>query len=352
MFLVKDVNKITWDGYYDRTTYSYKIPRTLNDVLTIKPYGSVYFGTDKEIQDIINSKLNKNSPSTFKKVYFDCKCKYPRYKLTEYTDIKRCLNPSKADSCIITKEARYGCMLSCYLIYSKSTNTYWMMCEPIRLQYGHSQVNAAVEYILNKLNYKRDSQDTLRVLRQTNVIPQDACIIYTGPYKDLTDNEYEHFDNIINKFMQITYDTELDKFVSANSAFLSIDDLNTIDGMLQSTDASVVAMGMKLLSNYNISNSVCAVTALICKNIHNIRTNTAKTSVGFKQILQQLNISSLNSYEYEMVNNAYKVATDASDRQSAHQIVCSKIKQDLEEFYKTLIRKYSNMEFSIDINIS
>lgn len=354
MLLVKEVYQIRFCAKYDQSSYRYQIPRVFSDMVEIKTPEPIYFGTKKELEDTIANKLNKNAPSTFKKVYFDCKCKYPRYKLAEYTNIKRCLNPSKADSCIITKENYYIDGIECYLIYSKSSNQYWMINGALSTSsYRYnSNIKSEAEYILNKLNYQNTVQDTIRILSQQNIISPDATIIYSGTYRTLINNDYEHFDNIINNFMKITYDTELDKFVSSNSSTLSADDLNTIDGMLGSSDPAVVAMGMKLLSSYNISNSICAVTAVICKNINKIKQNTAKTSVGFKQILQQLNITSLYDTDFNMINSAYRVSTNPADRNTAHKVVCSKIKQELEEQFNNIIRKYSNMEFNIDININ
>ena len=69
---------------------------------TIKQSSGIAFGTDKDVQDLIKSRKNKNDISTFKRVYFDQFCKYPRFKLASSTSIKRCLNPSKADTCILT----------------------------------------------------------------------------------------------------------------------------------------------------------------------------------------------------------------------------------------------------------
>ena len=61
-----------------------------------------YLGTQEDLENIINGKLNNNI-SSFKKVFFDKSCNYPRYKLNEKTNIKRCLDYNKASSVIISK---------------------------------------------------------------------------------------------------------------------------------------------------------------------------------------------------------------------------------------------------------
>ena len=80
--------------------YSYKRYRDEYNPMNTR---GIFLGDLGDINNTINSKLNLINPSTFKKVYFDPNCKYPRFKLSTLTNIKRCLDPSKADTVIISK---------------------------------------------------------------------------------------------------------------------------------------------------------------------------------------------------------------------------------------------------------
>ena len=63
----------------------------------------IFLGTTADIDNEIQSKLSNVNPNNFKKLFFDPLCKYPRFKLNSLTNIKRCLNPSKADAVVISK---------------------------------------------------------------------------------------------------------------------------------------------------------------------------------------------------------------------------------------------------------
>ena len=59
----------------------------------------MYLGDNDSIETIISSKT-LTSLTGVKRVYFDPKSKYPRFKLSEATTIKRSLTAAKADVCI------------------------------------------------------------------------------------------------------------------------------------------------------------------------------------------------------------------------------------------------------------
>ena len=150
------------------------------------------------------------------------------------------------------------------------------------------------------------------------IIPADCTLFYSGKCYFFTDNsEYEQVNNILNNYMKVIYDTELDKFVSNNLSTLTEDDLKSLSGMLGSQDPTVVGMGIKLLSGYNIPDSVCSVGVLLMSNWNTITSNSAFKSVGFQQILNTLGISEREVYSGitdNIINKLYKSSTNDADK--------------------------------------
>lgn len=68
----------------------------------VDKYAGLYLGHTTDLDALIASKKYTLTNAT-KTVYFDASCKYPRYKLSEYSNLKKKLNPVKADCCIISK---------------------------------------------------------------------------------------------------------------------------------------------------------------------------------------------------------------------------------------------------------
>lgn len=341
----------------------YKIPRSLKDVFTLSDFSTVYdyalyLGTEENLYKSVETKINTASPNTFKKVYFDPLCKYPRYKLSNLTSIKRCLNYNKADSVIISKISfsnpyrRFSYSGEITVFYSTKENTYYVIGSAYSGRNAQfQQQRDAIDILLHKQNYTNTTQDLVRILINVGMLPSDTKFVYNGKYLELSQSTYEFVNNLINKYMLITYDTELDKFVSQNGQPLTLEDLSTLDKMLSSSDPSVVSMGMKLLTNYDLSKHTCAVTVLIYNNRANVNSNQTKNSVGFKQVLQSLNISLYDS-KYESINNAYKAATDPNDKAMAKKLVIAHIENELKNIYDGWTKTYSNIPLNINLSIS
>lgn len=344
--------RFTSDKIYNYQSYT--IPRSIVDVCEIDDKSeSLYCGTNKELTDIITNKLNKNPISSFKKLYFCKSCSYPRYKLAECTNIKRCNSPAKADACVISKREIRPTFNNMNVFYSQSTNTYYLMDFALNVKriWMKDDQRKALEYILKKENYTGTIEDNIRLLIKFNVLPQDTTSVYTGVYSLISEIEYEYCNNIINNFMQIIYDTDLDTFVSQQNVKITQSDIDTIDTMLKSSDASVVSMGMKLLSNYDITSSICACTILIMNNITRIKSNSTRTSVGFQQLLKTLDISIYDSYAYA-INNAFKQSNDVTDKNVAKRLIAKEIQSEMHSYFGRLKQQYPDIPITCDITCS
>ena len=65
----------------------------------------------------------------------------------------------------------------------------------------------------------------------------------------------------INK--QYITDVTLNKLIDSKNQVLTTDDIDQIKTMLESSDEETQALGLKLLANYNIDETRCAVKYLL-----------------------------------------------------------------------------------------
>lgn len=160
---VVDLGNRSQDPKYNGAYFLYS-----KSVPCLSKYKGIFLGTQTDIDNIINSKLNNLSPSTFKKIYFDPNCKYPRFKLNALTSIKRCLDPSKADSVIIHQD-KFDTYISSPQMCSSKSNKYIILhsvdydCYYLIDYYPERLHNSTDWAILNQLINQYSSDNTSKL---------------------------------------------------------------------------------------------------------------------------------------------------------------------------------------------
>lgn len=367
---LKDYVRVTNFGYeadnqYYRHVYGYRWESS--KYTSPKNAKGIYLGETSDITNEINKKLNPADPSTFKKVYFDSNCKYPRFKLNSLTDIKRCLDFTKADSVIISQPKFTEYKMKSYvstnivenvlILYSVSENAYYFIdYYPDKLL--NKKEDPKFQALISKY---ADLQTTglrrwISALLGNKILPADCKEFYYGKVvlADTT-NDIQFIDNLFTKYMLLTYDTELDRFISIGLQQPTIEDIETMGRMFSSTDNSVVGMGLKLLSNYDVSTSICAIGVLIAQNWGNIATSSVSKSTGFEQVLRTLglNKSELNRYDTDgIINTLYKSSTDEADKEKARNVIKQKIAAAIQKDWEsTYSKKFTNLGFTFKFTI-
>lgn len=353
-----------WDKCIDLIKCApHKGPRW-GDPLKSEEYNYILLGGNEDVKNLIKSKINTNPVSSFKKVYFDKLCKYPRFKVKELTSISRSLKPLNVDSCIITpiefQEYNYwykGKLKYDILVgFSKSSNSYYFINET-DYSYSNSTLEAFYKQKLSQFSNLDPQNSLLSALIADKILPIDTIPYYQGKIIVLKNNEYEYVNNIINNYTQITYDTELDKFINTNLQKLTSSEIKEIDKMLKSPDDTVVGMGMKLLSNFDIDSSRCILAILILNHWNNIVDNSTFKSVGFQQVLKsvygdysKINVDSRTS-RYKYLNSVYGTSTNSDDKKYAKDFAKDKILSVLNSQADSFMTILSNFGFKITISI-
>lgn len=333
---------------------------------TSHPYGlssdmdGMAIGSLKDLHKELSAK--KIVPSTsFKKLYFDTDCKFPRFKLSETTSIKRCLDPAKADSCIINipefEEYRDGYRTAVnpevVRIYkSKTCDLYYIMNKNVNkpeFTYGTPVLNQYLTLIS-----KYSGNDVYeQLLSCFGVDYKEVDLIYEGLVM-LLDNKETKLIKRLNDYMQITYDIELDQFIGNNLQKIDKDSITQLNKMFQSSDATIIGMGMKLLSNYNILDNACAIGSLIIDNYRTLQTNSVFNSVGFKQVLKSLDIDprSFNSSNVaENIGKIYVKSTNPEDRALGREVIRQRMENDIRTQVDRFVNQYKDMDIKVTFEV-
>lgn len=341
----------------------YEYDRVYNHICTTTKF---YLGTQEDLENIINNKLNNNI-STFKKVFFDKSCNYPRYKLNEKTNIKRCLDYNKANSVIISKlkfesihfynwtselNTKNDDKIRVY--YSPSEDIYYIIDRIYDSYYNNLTAN--ISKFVRKIYSKFTIDTYIKTLFDYSILPSDATLVYTGYISILkTEKEYNTVNNIIYNYMQVTYDTELDKFVNLQCDNIDLDVIKSIDSMLRSSDSSTVDLALKLLCSYNIDNYKGTVLLMIYEYKSNIHKGNGCKSVAFNQLLESYDLSWSDIYYTNLLSNIYDKLLTLSltndDINAIKEIVKNIIKQDFDYFCNNHISMINVCKQKLNIQI-
>lgn len=340
-------------------------------------YSGLYLGHITDLDALITSK-KYTLTNTTKTVYFDANCKYPRYKLSEYSTLKKKLNPAKADCCIISKPSfdidylNVGPNGKCWgdldqnnltkqvVMYSAKKDMYYLIWDTETPKWNGSGMRDRTYNKFLQNNGFTTATYTIGQyvsdLVQWNIIPQDCKQVYIGTITAIPNNLYTTIENICNTYMQIIYDTELDAFISQTLKIMDAEDIKTLTTMLSSRDASVVAMGIKLLATYNIQERICTTGTMIISNWSNIRYNNVRSSVGFQNIIKQLGLDigeiSDNMYrQNKLINKLYNLSKNEDDRNACRNTILEQIKQRLMKDFEEYSKEFENLGMSLTIEI-
>lgn len=336
------------------------------------PMYGFYFGDAKTLNDIVDNKYTTPNWTSVKKVFFDPNCKYPRFKLSETTNIKRCLDPAKADCVIMTKSTFTNTRIHrdnsskllpaqhVMLMYSKQEDEYYLI-PTLTTSVGDT---ACTSDFMNKIDKHSKLSSRSPILdklidsmKNAQIVAHDSQIIYTGPFFAIGSKELlVTIDGLINNYMLITYDTELDKFVSQGLQQVTNEDLKALTKMMSSTDQSVIGMAIKLLSNYNIQDAPLTIGTLIINNFSKMQYVNEINSVGFKQVLSTLNltIDQLKSHYStdSMINTLYSKSTNDDERTKTRTMLIDQLTDELNDSIKKRLSNLTAFGFNIELKIT
>lgn len=228
-------------------------------------------------------RASKEDYLSAKNVYFDPNSKYPRSKFTENSDKKRVIKAENAD------------VIVCPDLFIPS-NTIWI----------NKILKDGDNYFYNLSSVSVDINCIVPLpFQQINNL-EECTFSYSYCYL-INKKEYQSLENIVQGYYtKIISDSELDIYV--NQTLLDVNDEQYIQlrHMLSSSDDTVVELGLKLLSSYNIIDNKCKIGILLYDTYRNIINNKGRNSVFFQQLLSTLNITPQELYSELYYKDSYK----------------------------------------------
>lgn len=219
--------------------------------------------------------------------YFNSSSKFPRFKLAE-SKFKRCIKPEKATVGIIGDVNTNIIPWGNVRMYTSTQRTYNTL----------SSIIVILDDVVKKLT-RSSNASALSLLKSDEEAFLDKYFnphanhkkIYEGPVWSITDKFRNMKDFILSPhFKVVMTDTMLDTAVNGTLPDIDVDTFNSISELLHSSDYTTVAVGMKMLSGYNVSKCSNAVKNLLMSTPKIWSTNES-TSVGFKQLCVNVGLS-------------------------------------------------------------
>lgn len=323
-------------------------------------YG-LFIGEKPNLDEIIKSKINNNIDVS-DKLYFDANCTYPRFKLST-KDIKRTIKLDKADKVVISKynpiyvkPTSYRLReIKPYLAYSPSEDVYYYFNQVRNPHYDSGLPKNIVNFnqIYKKYSSTGHQTELYEILKRLSIIPDDSFVLPEDVWL-LTEQDYKYIDNITNNYMQIIYDTELDKFICEGLMPVTEDDINTLHNMFSSNDNSVVGLGLKLLSSYDITSDPLSIVLLLHKYYGNVRYNDAYKSVGFKQVLNSLQINEdyLGHNRDKLINQVFEACHTDEAKAKAREAVRLMVLREAQEYMNKTLNGLERYELTYDLTVN
>ena len=279
---------------------------------------SIALGTNiypkQDLTNVLNQKITTLNPKST--LFFDQSSGFPRFKLG-LTDNKRCIKIPKAD----------------YIVVSGDTTTYVSNKEYVVIEDGNT-----IYFVW------QDEWDTWFEGRLSDFeaklvgyhdFSADAKVIYKGKVQSYTKDSL-YLAKYINGEYTVPFitDNDLDKICCSMCPEPTYDEFISIVDMLNSEDTSIVQLGIKLLSGYNVEKYKLSFRLILqtrsqwykcCGNL-----------VACKQLIDTLGINRYNIQDSFSYSSSYcqkpGETYTTEDVAIAKRLAYKFIKEDLEKY--------------------
>jgi hypothetical protein len=282
-------------------------------------------------------------------IYFFKESKYPRFKFTSNCKNLKTIQIPKAT---------------------------WLVTPMIEFFSRNATVNIGVECLLtNRIyfyNYNgsvQNSQKLTTLYNKSTIIEsficllQDKFLIQGNNYREVeclqlaNYNKYnvDVINDIYDNIDKCITEENLEEYItSKNSNELNDELYKSLDTMLKSKDATTIELGIKMLNNFDIKKYALQVGSLLRLNSSHITYNKALTTVGFKNVLSQLNTdwnSLSNSDNLVYYDKLYRSSSTNEDKLQIKDYYKKEVKHRVQMTYDSCIQNKSiPSELILEVN--
>lgn len=301
-----------------------------------------YLGKKDSLNKIIQSKrvpLKKGSV-----LYFGKTSEFPRFKLANNQDYKRCIKLDKADVVVVRDH-----------IPSDYSGDSGIFIEDSKALYMISS-----DWYLNSVRFDARAcrtsweQDAIQfMIRNHLFFGENPKICYKGFYIGFEGkNNKNDILNILNgTYTDIVFDSDVDTEINKTLPVLTEADIESINDLFRSSDTASQELGLKLLTGYNVQATPVTVRTLIGQ-YERLRYLNAWNSVGVTQVLESVHWTGFiqfptyisNALQYEK-NKTY----DENDLKLCRKLYARAAATVIDAAIKRVVESGMNQIFNFDI---
>lgn len=204
------------------------------------------------------------------KLYFDSGSGFPRFKLS-LSDNKRCIKTSKADYIVVSGNTERSTTTEEYVVIEDNNKIILVKNDDFNNWY-----NGKLEFFINNVSSYITFIDP-KVVYMGRLSSYSKSSVWMAKY---IDGEYT---------LQYITDKNLDKIICNMCPEPTYEELLSIIDMLNSDDASIVQLGIKMLAGYNVDKYKLSLKLILCTRTN--WWNYSKTLVATKQLVETLDIN-------------------------------------------------------------
>lgn len=358
-------NKVPLDQFLIIEDAGYQYNTNYNvTVSAIENAKYIYLGNKEDIiQECVNNKCHIpfNELST---IYIDPLCKFPRSRIKEVTKLKRVLDPSKADTCIlpdpkynltplITNRYTSGDFI---ILYSSTTNCYYIIESLIRNPYYCKETADTIYTMIGCSSDEEFIPSLLNWLKKINYVSSDSAVIYKGSTICIANSdEIRVFELMTSGNVSFYYLSEFSNYVDNNLEEMTPENFDTITQLIRSNNEDNINLGLSLLQSLDISKYHLKVVKLLRNRWYSIKYTKTCNTVGFVQLLSKFGLdkSDMNYGTMEILyNKLYLHASDDDSKKEIRDICINDCKQQLQNVITNCSRLYKDMNISVSIQIN
>lgn len=326
---------------YNRTSYKYDYSLIKN---TTNTKGSYFYGTSEQLKLMLNKNKADVDFTKLKKVFFSQSSSFPRFKLSQFTNIKRALKPVNAEV-VIHGDYRWDKTYSDFLVFFSETENVF---------YHLKKHSLTLDYFKNK---KINESSILNYLIDTGNISPDSKFVFDGPpivLNSIILNDLELINSVSIPFVS---ENDLNNYINSLQDDPS-DSIESISEFLESNDVCTVDLGLKLLNNFNVLLCPCTIGMLLIKNSTNVLRTNACNSVGFKNVLSTLTLTKDDLLRGNgevnvklVLDKLYKLSPSDGDKNEARNVILTMLDRFLEKSLNTYSSVIESMNIKVNIEI-
>lgn len=273
----------------------------------------------QDLTNILNQKVTTLNPKST--LFFDQSSKFPRFKLG-LTDNKRCVKIPKADYVVVSGNTTTYTSDKEYVVIEDRDTMYFVWQDEWDTWFGGRLSNFESQL----LGYHNFSAD--------------AKVIYNGKVQSYVKDSLYLAKYISGEYtVPFITDNDLDKICCSMCPEPTYDEFISIIDMLNSDDTSVVQLGIKLLSGYNVEKYKLSFRLIL--QTRNKWFINCGNLVACKQLMSTLGITNYNVYDNfsygsskcERKGETYTVEDIAIAKKLAHKLIEDDIRQYAYDHY-------------------